>query len=138
MSFAHKIIETQKILERLGFDSGFAPDTLECMNNPHLNLNEDLDHCEQHDIIRACMNVQEKCDALLLLNYPKGGVDGYIGANCLIELGLAYYLKQKIFLLYPPPKDARYYTEVTHMKPTILNGDIEKIKDESQSSALDR
>ena len=130
MSFAKEIIETKEALKKLGFDSDFAPDTYECFNNPHLNLNEDLDHCERNDIIRACMNAQEKCDAILLLNYPKGKIAGYIGSNCLIELGLAYYLRQKIFLLYPPPplKQARYHTEVMHIKPIILNGDIEKIK----------
>jgi len=131
MSFAGKIIEAKGILKELGFESDFAPDTYDCFNNPHLNLNEDLEHCERTDIIRACMNVQEKCDAILLLNYPKGGADGYIGSNCLIELGLAYYLKQKIFLLHAPPpsEKARYHVEVTHMKPVILNGDMSLLKE---------
>jgi len=131
MSFAKEIIETKKLLSEFGFESDFAPDTYDCYNNPNLKLNEDLEHCERTDIMRACMNIQETCDALLLLNYPKGGVDGYIGTHCLIELGLAYYLKQKIFLLYPPPplEKARYYVEVIHMKPVILNGEIEKIKE---------
>ncbi len=129
MSFAGKIIETKKVLKEMGFESDFAPDTLDCFNNPHLKLNEDLDHCEQTDIIRSCMNAQEKCDAILLLNYPKDGIDGYIGSNCLIELGLAYYLRQKIFLLYPPPppEKARYHVEVMHMKPIILDGEISKL-----------
>ena len=129
MSFAGKIIETKESLKKLVIESDFAPDTHDCFNNPHLKLNEDLEHCERTDIIRACMNAQEKCDAILLLNYPKDGVDGYIGSNCLIELGLAYYLKQKIFLLYPPPpiEKARYHVEVMHMKPIILDGSIENI-----------
>ncbi len=114
----------------MGFESDFAPDTHDCFNSPDLKLNEDLEHCERTDIIRACMNAQEKCNAILLLNYPKDGVDGYIGSNCLIELGLAYYLKQIIFLLYPPPSPeiARYHVEIMHMKPIILNGDIKNIK----------
>lgn len=130
MTFAGKIIETKKLLKELEFESDFAPDTQDCFNNPHLRLNEDLEHCERTDIIRACMNAQEKCNAILLLNYPKDGIDGYIGSNCLIELGLAYYLKQKIFLLYPPPppEKARYHVEIMHMKPTILNGVLENIK----------
>lgn len=130
MSFAKEIIETKELLKKIGFDSDFAPDTYDCFNSPHLKLNEDLEHCEKMDIIRACMNAQEACDAILLLNYPKDGVVGYIGSNCLIELGLAYYLKQKIFLLYPPPPQdqARYHVEVMHMKPIILDGDISSIK----------
>ncbi len=130
MSFAKELIEARKILKGLGFEADFAPDTHDCFNNPHLKLNEDLKHCEETDIIKASMNVQKTCDAILLLNYPKDGVDGYVGANCLIELGLAYYLGQKIFLLYPPPplEKARYHIEVVHMKPIILNGNIENIK----------
>jgi len=123
MSFAGKIIETKKILAEMGFESDYAPDTHLCHESPHLKLNEDLEHCEN-------MDIQEKCDAILLLNYPKDGVNGYIGSNCLIELGLAYYIRQKIFLLYPPPPPqiARYHVEVMHMKPVILHGDIKEIK----------
>jgi hypothetical protein len=134
MSFAKEIIEAKEILKKLGFESDFAPDTHDCFNNPHLKLNEDLEHCEKMDIIRACMNAQENCDAILLLNHPKDGVDGYVGSNCLIELGLAYYLKQKIFLLYPlPPKEkARYHVEIMHMKPIILDGNVGNLKKHSR------
>ena len=128
MSFAKEIIETGNFLEKLGFETAFAPDTHDCFNSPHLKLNEDLEHCEKTDIMRVCMNAQKDCDAILLLNYPKGDTNGYIGTHSLIELGLAYYLGQKIFLLYPPPKTERYYVEVMHMKPIILNGDIKNIK----------
>jgi hypothetical protein len=130
MSFAKEIIETKEVLKKLGFDSDFAPDTYECFHNAHLNLNENLTHMENHDIIRASMEAQDKCQAILLLNYPKNGIDGYIGSNCLMELGLAYYLKQQIFLLYPPPpvEKARYSVEVTHMKPIILEGEVGNIK----------
>ncbi len=129
MSFAKKIIETKKILEELEIEADYAPDTHACAKNP--TLNEDLEHCERTDIMRACMDVQKKCGAILLLNYPKDNFHGYIGSHSLMELGLAYYLNQKIFLLNdPPPKEkARYHIEVIHMKPIILNGDVRKIKD---------
>lgn len=129
MSFAKEFVETKKILEELGFLAEFAPDTHDCLNNPHLKLNEDLEHCEKTDIMRACMDIQKDCDAILVLNYPKQGFEGYIGTHSLIELGFAYYLNQKIFLLYPPPNQekARYHVEIMHMKPIILNGDLSKI-----------
>lgn len=131
MSFAKEMIEIKKLLEELGFEADFAPDTHDCFNNPHLKLNEDLEHCERTDIMKACINVQKNCDAILLLNYPKDNINGYVGAHSLIELGLAYYLEQKIFLLHPlpSPEKARYYIEIMHMKPFILNGDIYKIKE---------
>lgn len=129
MTFAKEMIDAKKLLEENGFEAEFAPDTYDCLNNPNLKLNEDLEHCERMDIMKACMDLQENCDGVLLLNHPKDGVNGYIGSHSLIELGLAYYLKQKIFLLNPPPKEARYYVEVMHMKPAMLNGDILKVKD---------
>ena len=129
MSFAKEILDVEARLRRLGFQAHCAPDTYDCFKNPHLKLNEDLDHCEETDIIRTCMNIQKKCDAILLLNYSKDGIDGYIGSNCLIELGLAYYLRQRIFLLHapPPPELARYHVEVMHMKPIILNGNLDGV-----------
>ena len=131
MSFAKEFVETKKILEELGFLTAFAPDTYDCLNNPHLNLNEDLEHCEKTDIMRACMDEQKDCDAILVLNYPKENFEGYIGSHSLIELGIAYYLNQKVFLLYPPPEKerARYHVEVMHMKPIILHGNLNKLKE---------
>lgn len=133
MSFAKEIIEAKKKLLEMGFEADYAPDTHDCVEN--VGLNEDMEHCEKMDIMRACMDIQEKCDAILLLNHPKDNLHGYIGTHSLMELGLAYYLKQKIFLLNSPPNKeiARYWVEVMHMKPVILNGDIEKIKEHLQA-----
>ena len=76
------------------------------------------------------MDEQQKCDAILVLNYDKGEQKGYIGAHVLIELGLAYYLKQKIFLLHsiPSKEEVRHSIEVMHMKPVILEGDLGNLK----------
>jgi nucleoside 2-deoxyribosyltransferase len=127
MHFAKEILRAEKIIKELGHEVYFAPDTRDCLLNPYLN--EDLEHCNNTNIMRSCMDEQEKCDAILLLNHTKEGIDGYIGANSLIELGIAYYLKQKIFLLnnIPPKEKARLHTEVTLLKPIILNGEIKNI-----------
>jgi len=47
-----------------------------------------------------------------------------------MEMGLAYYLRKKIFLLYPPPpvKQEKYTHEVLIMQPVILDGDLDKIE----------
>ena len=36
-------------------------------------------------------------DAILVLNYDKNDIPNYIGANTLLEMGLAFYLNKKIF-----------------------------------------
>jgi hypothetical protein len=43
-------------------------------------------------------------DAILVTNYDKNGVDGYIGGNTLIEVGVAFYLKKPIYLLKKIPE----------------------------------
>lgn len=127
MHFAKEMLETQHELEKMGFESEIPSDTHDCAEDP--SLNEKAEHFFATDIMRRCMELQEKCDAVLVLNYPKHDIDGYVGANTLIEMGLAYYLKQKIYLLYPfVAKDRREYIEIEHMRPIVLNGNLEKIK----------
>jgi len=129
MSFAKEMLEAQKQLKKMGFEAEVPHDTEECAKDPGLKLNEDLEHCEATNVMEECIKLMKGCDAVLFLNREKDGVQGYIGANSLIELGIAWYLKQKIFLLNPPPapEKARYHTEVMLMKPTILDGDLAKI-----------
>ena len=66
-------------------------------------------------------------DVVLVLNYSKNDMDGYIGANTLIEMGLAVYLKKPIYLLNPIP-EISYKEEILGMKPIVIDGDLEKIK----------
>jgi hypothetical protein len=65
-------------------------------------------------------------DAILVLNYTKNGVENYVGANSLLEMGLAFHLGLPIYLLHPAPKIA-YYEEVVGMEPIVLDGDLLKI-----------
>jgi hypothetical protein len=80
--------------------------------------------------MRKCFREIEESDAILVLNYPKNGIQGYIGTASLMEIGLAYHLGKKIFLLNPLPhsSEQRWAHEVRIIQPTILNGDFTKIK----------
>lgn len=69
----------------------------------------------------------ENSDCILVANYDKKGVVGYVGGNTLIEIGLAFYLKNKIFILNNPSSELSYKQEIMGMKPIILNGDLSKI-----------
>lgn len=62
-------------------------------------------------------------NAILVLNYPKNNVPGYVGGNTLLEMGLAFHLGKKIFLLNPVP-DISYQEEIFGMRPIVLNGDL--------------
>ncbi len=68
-------------------------------------------------------------DAVLIANYPKHGIDSYIGGNTLMEMGLAFYLHIPIILLHTVP-DTPSREEVLGMQPIVLgDGDPQKLLD---------
>lgn len=73
-------------------------------------------------------NKVEWCDAILVVNHNKRGVEGYIGGNTLMEMGLAFYLKKPIYMLNQVSGDLLYKQEVMGMKPIFLDGDKSKIQ----------
>ncbi len=68
-------------------------------------------------------------DALLVVNEPKNGVDGYIGANTLMEMCAAMIFQIPIFVLHAPDASQNSYDEIMGMKPRILNGNLNLIKE---------
>ena len=67
------------------------------------------------------------CDSILVMNHPKHGIDGYVGGNTLMEMGLAKYLRKKIYILFPVSSKMSYKEEILGMKPVIIKGNVEKI-----------
>ena len=65
-------------------------------------------------------------DAILIVNQEKKGVKGYIGGAVFLEMGVAYFLGKKIFLLNQIPEMA-YTDEIRIMKPVILGGDLSRL-----------
>lgn len=65
-------------------------------------------------------------NAILVANYDKNNIKNYIGGNTLMEMGLAFFLKKKIYLLNEIP-ELSYKEEILGVKPIILNGDLNKI-----------
>ncbi len=132
MYFAKEMMETQKKLGELGHAAEVPCDTQKFLDDHRMTTDdheENYKWCVEQDIIRKCFNSIAESDAILVLNYPRNGPGSYIGASVLMEIGLAYYFKKKIFLLYPPPspKDVKSSHEILIMQPIILNGDLTKI-----------
>lgn len=65
-------------------------------------------------------------DAVLIINLPKHEIDGYIGANTLIEMGVAAYLHKKIFLYNAIP-EMDCATEIIGMNVIAISEDLSKI-----------
>lgn len=91
------------------------------------------DFAKKADFMRRHFDEVAKGDAILVVNDTKHGVDGYIGSNVLLEMGLAFYLKKLIFILNPVDKSQPNYEEVYGMAPVFLNGDISKLRIESEA-----
>lgn len=127
MHFSRQMFETKNRIEGLGHIVAVPPDTDDCVKNPELNA--DLEHCFRLNIQEECLKKIAEHDAILVLNYEKDGIKGYVGGATLMEIGLAQYLGKKIFLLYPPPKieDQKYSVEIQLAKPIILNGKLNLI-----------
>lgn len=66
-------------------------------------------------------------DMILVANYDKNGIKNYVGPNSLVEMGIAFYLKKKIYLLNPVP-DISYKEEILGMHPEVINNDLTRIK----------
>ncbi len=73
----------------------------------------------------------EQSDAVLILNLDKNGISGYIGGNTFMEMAIAYYLGKPIFLWKQPSPALPYYEEVMAMNPTIIDGNVGRLKKES-------
>jgi len=66
-------------------------------------------------------------DIVLVLNITKNDIANYIGANTFLEMGLAFHLGKKIYLLNPIPEIA-CKEEILGMKPIIIANDLSKLK----------
>lgn len=90
-----------------------------------------LDH-QIWDVKESAINDHFKkiewCDAIVVANYEKRGVAGYIGGNTLIEIGLAFYLKKPIYILNDVSSDISYKVEILGMKPIFLDGKAGNVK----------
>lgn len=128
MNFAEKAKEVQNWFAEHGHQA--FPSSL---NDQYVGLSEEekdklkLEHKYNHDAIREHWNVIEKCDVVLVLNYDKNGIAGYVGGNSFLEIGFAHIQKKPIYLLNPVPAISFYDTEIIAMAPQILNNDLSRL-----------
>jgi len=67
-------------------------------------------------------------DAVLVLNIDKDGKKNYVGGNAFLEMGLAFALGKKVFMLNPIPEELSYAEEIKGMRPIIIEGDLSRVK----------
>lgn len=69
----------------------------------------------------------EWSDAILVVNEEKRGIAGYVGGNTLIEIGVAFYLGKKIYIVNDVSAELSYKQEILGMKPVMLLGNFNLI-----------
>ena len=129
MQFTNKMIEVRDRLNKMGhnaFVTKFCEGMLGKSDEEIEKIK--LDQKYNQDAIREFWKLMQGTEAVLVLNFDKNGIKNYIGGNTLMEIGFAYVLGQKIFLWNDIPNMDYCRTEIEAVRPTIINGDLNKIK----------
>ncbi len=129
MQFHESMRSVKRTLEEAGH-SVLVPKSLDLMDTEgfvHPQTDEARISAKiEYDFIREHFRKIEKSDAVLVLNYDKKNILHYIGGNTFLEMGYAFGLGKKIYLLYPIP-DMDYRTEMHAMQPVVLGGDLKRL-----------
>jgi len=89
-----EMLEAQNILKELNHQTTVPSDTVDCLENP--SLNESWEHCSSEGgIDKYHFDIIEKSDAIVVLNYPKNNIEGYIGGATLMEIAIARHFNKR-------------------------------------------
>ncbi len=120
--FFGRLEEIKQKLEKLGHDV-----LLPSMGDYHC-LEEDALAKIQYNLIKEHFRKIEQSDAILVANFDKDGVSGYIGGNTFLEMGKAFDQGIPIFLLNEIPREMGYKEELIAMQPIVVEGDVARIE----------
>jgi hypothetical protein len=127
MAFAKKMIQTKTDLIALNHEPNLN-ELIEGYVKQDVSVSEAIKENKiKYDIFKVYFEEIKNSDSILVINEEKKGVKGYIGGNAFLEMGFAYVLDKKIFLLNDIP-DLPIKDEIIAMKPIVLNGDLSLIK----------
>ena len=129
MTFSKRMIEVKKELIEHGHTvvlPKFTKDYAESESVDYMHA-ESVKNKVKHALIHSHFNEIKQCDAILIINETRHKIDNYIGGNSFLEMGFAYVLSKKIFLLNPIP-NMIYADEIKAMQPLVINGDFNKIR----------
>lgn len=129
--FMDKFNELEVQLKELGFEEVFKPIGFggnEKELKEKLTPQEDGQRKIKYNLINEHFQKILKSDCVLITNYEKNGIQGYIGGNTFLEMGFAFVLGKPIFLLNPLPQMS-YSAEMEGMQPIIINNNLKQIND---------
>jgi nucleoside 2-deoxyribosyltransferase len=128
MVFSEKMLQVKEILEAQGHTVRVSKFLVKYLGHDQERIETlAIKHKTEEEAIMEYWQVIKDSDAILVLNYDKNGSKNYIGGNSFLEIGFAYVLGKKIFLINPIPDNKIYKSEIEAMKPVILDGDLNRL-----------
>jgi len=135
MAFAQEMLNAKEYLEKNGHGVILPEGTEEYAKSKLKILAGERGALEgakrkiNNNLIKRHYYKIQKSDAILVINKEKKGIKNYIGGNSFLEIGYAYILNKKIYLLNKLPRDLLiFYQELVAMKPIVLHGNLDAIK----------
>jgi diphthamide synthase subunit DPH2 len=133
-SFYRQALEAQEILQHQGYKV-YIPYTAGIMKKrgdfkvEHYKTwyKNPKDYTRKARLMRLHFSKILKSDAIVVLNYEKKGMKGYIGGNTLMEMAIAFHYKKPIYVLNPVDKTSLLYEEILGMNPVFLQGNLKKL-----------
>ncbi len=114
------LLETQELLENLNHEVVVSHEFI-------AQLTEQDEHIKEENR-KSFFEKMAGADALLVVNSAhKDGKKNYISGGSFLEMGFAFGLGKKIYLLEGVP-EISYKDEILAMNPIVLNGRLESIK----------
>ena len=138
IAFYDEMLEIKEKLEQLGHQVKLPPFEVKDENGNMISVKEYYSKRKaetnntswiwdrKEEAMKLHFKKIELSNAVLILNFDKNNISNYIGANTLLELGLAFHLNKKLFLLNDIP-EISYKEEILSMKPIIIKSDLTKI-----------
>lgn len=140
IAFIDEMQETKKTLEALGHEVKIPPTEMIDENGKVIPSKEyytirkaaynDANSWiwgRKNKVMREYFDEVAWSNVILVLNYAKNDIAGYIGGNTLLEMGLAFYLGKKIYLLNPI-QEISYKEEILAMRPIVIERNLDLLQ----------
>lgn len=125
MQFAKEMAQLKQELESLGWIV-FTPDLSE-KSSSYEELQNNARLKTKKEFITNHFERIKKSNAILVANYEKKGIKGYVGSNTLMEIAVAHML-QKVIYIFNDLDPQNCEEEVRALTTHFLNGRVKNIK----------
>lgn len=134
-SFYRQVLEVEEELKRRGFRVlvPFIAKRMRQSGNFEVSAyktwyTNESDWNKKTALMKGHFKKVQEGDAVLVLNYQKNKINGYIGGNVLMEMALAFHFRKPIFILHPVTAALPLYEEVMGMRPRFLKGKLNNLR----------